>query len=206
MKQAQTRRSASAAARPDPSPRCGRPGSPARRAGGRRRRRRAARSADSRSAGRAPRRSSVAAPRALPRRACVSPTASCARPCHRSRSAGGAAFHAASRTSCAWNGQPSVEQLLGDGERLRRAAAQGRRRPAAGRPRSWAAGVPSPSRGLAFRARPAASRSRPRRRPRVPPASAQARDRPARTAAPGRSAPGTSSCGKWPAPSSSRHR
>ena len=54
----------------------------------------------------APRRSRAAAPVAFPRCACVRPTATWARPCHRSRSAGSAAFHDASSTSCARNGRP----------------------------------------------------------------------------------------------------
>jgi hypothetical protein len=49
----------------------------------------------------APRRSRVAAPALLPRSAWVRPTASWASPCHRSRSASGAAFQVASRTSWA---------------------------------------------------------------------------------------------------------
>ena len=112
-----------------------------------------------------PRRSRVMAPRALPRLACVRPTAIWARPCHRSRSPGGPVFQAASRTSCAWNGRPS---------RSSRSARTAASRPVMTRlsgilswpvsarcwPASRASGRPRPSRGRAFLGRPDGSRSR----------------------------------------------
>src|SRR5674476_885050 len=55
----------------------------------------------------APRSRSWAAPTLLPRAACVRPTQTCARPCHKSRSSSGPAFQRASKTSCAANGRPS---------------------------------------------------------------------------------------------------
>lgn len=59
----------------------------------------------------APRSRSRAAPMLLPRAACVRPTQTWARPCHRSRSSAGPAFQRASKTSCAANGRPSCTSL-----------------------------------------------------------------------------------------------
>ena len=83
-----------------------RSGSGRRRADRRRRCRTAARSAYG--SMRAAPRAAGSAPRAgLPRARWVRPTASWASPCHRSRSASGAAFQVPSSTSWAWNGRPA---------------------------------------------------------------------------------------------------
>ncbi len=68
----------------------------------------------------APRRSSRAPPTGLPRCRWVSPTQTCASPCHRSRSSAGAAFQRASSTSCAKNGRPRRQQVAGQRQRLLR--------------------------------------------------------------------------------------
>jgi hypothetical protein len=107
----------------------------------------------------AARRSSLAAPTVLPRWAWVMPTANCARPRHRSRSADGAAFHVPSRTSCAWNARPLSSRLCAsanDWSGGRAKSSGGGSTPSV----PLASGRPSSSRGRAFRARPVASRSR----------------------------------------------
>ncbi len=108
----------------------------------------------------APRSRSRAAPMLFPRAACVRPTQTCARPCHKSRSSSGPAFQRASNTSCAANGRPSCTSL-----RARLTVSTGGSTSSGtgstpGAP--YGRGRPSASRGRPCRGRPASSRSRPR--------------------------------------------
>jgi hypothetical protein len=108
----------------------------------------------------APRLSRATAPAAFPRRAWVSPTAIWARPRHSSLSGPAEDFHAASNTSCAWNGRPSASRrppsaTASSGVTLRSSGIAGTPSAAV-----RGSGRPSSSRGRAFRGRPPVSLSR----------------------------------------------
>ena len=65
-----------------------------------------------------PRSNKATAPRRLPRATWVTPTASCANPCHNARSGSAADLHAASSTSWAWNGHPLSSKSCRGAQRL----------------------------------------------------------------------------------------